>query len=290
MKGGSGSLATQLALELAAGLAFGLAFLLLQLGLLVALLKYRLYDAEAVITRSASLALVTVVLGAVFAATMEGVKELVLAAFGRDAGSTAPIVGAAISTILVNPAYELAQRWSEGRLHRNLAGLRRDLPECLRDLRHMASVPELAEEVLARVEKGVRPTRSALLASGEPIGVRGADTDEVRQWLDEHECDPAADLDFNPHGGLFPIRVPLRLESPEPVGWLLVGARPDRSCLSTAERDTLIEIAEPIARALRVVLRREARERALAETLANHERRLDALAARLAIDHAPDAA
>ena len=285
LKGGSGSLGEQLALEVSAGFAFGLAFLLLQLGLLVALMKYRLYDAEAVITRSASLALLTIVLGAVFAATMEGVKEVVLAAFGRDAGSTAPIIGAAISTIVVQPAYERVQRWTEGRLHRDLVALRTGLPECLRDLWHVASLRELVAEVLARIEKGVRPTRTAVLVGGELVETHGPAPAEVMDWCESHRLDPTAELDFDSKGGLFPIRLPLKAEEgAEPIGWILVGPRPDRSCLSTAERDALVDITGPTARALRLVLAREARERALAETLAAHERRIEELTARLSID------
>ena len=41
------------------GLSFGLAFLSLQLGLMVALLRFRLYDAEFAISRSANIALIT---------------------------------------------------------------------------------------------------------------------------------------------------------------------------------------------------------------------------------------
>ena len=47
-----GSFGTQITLEVLAGLTFGLAFLCLQLGLLIALLRFRLYDAEVVISRS----------------------------------------------------------------------------------------------------------------------------------------------------------------------------------------------------------------------------------------------
>src|ERR671920_1216564 len=83
LKGGAPSLAQQLSLEVAAGFAFGLAFLLLQSGLLVALLRYRLYDAEVAISRSASFALIALILAGIFAATMEGVKEVILRFFGR---------------------------------------------------------------------------------------------------------------------------------------------------------------------------------------------------------------
>jgi hypothetical protein len=62
----AGSFGSQLALELLGGLSFGLAFVSLQVGLLIALLRYRLYDAEAVISRSATFALVTIVIGGIF--------------------------------------------------------------------------------------------------------------------------------------------------------------------------------------------------------------------------------
>jgi hypothetical protein len=112
LKSDAPSLGQQLSLEVAAGFAFGLAFLLLQAGLLVALLRYRLYDAEVAISRSASFALIALILAGIFAATMEGVKEVILRFFGRDAGSIAPIVGAALSTIMINPIYERVQRWA----------------------------------------------------------------------------------------------------------------------------------------------------------------------------------
>ena len=275
----------QLALEMAAGLTFGLAFLLLQLGLLVALLKYRLYDAETVISRSASLALITLILGGAFAATMEAVKEVILAGFGRDAGSIAPVVGAALSTVLVSPVYERVQRWAEHRFHRNLVELRQGLPECLRDLRHFATLPELSAEVAARVAAGVRPTALALVVEGEPLDTRGVAADEVGQWLAARARGPAPDSNLDSSDPLFPIRLPLRPEPAEPpVGWLLVGARPDGTCLGGAERNALDEICEPVARAVRVVLKREARERGVAQAIAEQQREIERLKARLAID------
>ena len=60
---GAASFASQILQEVIGGLSFGLAFLCLNLGLLVALMRFRLYDAEAVISRSASFALITLVLG-----------------------------------------------------------------------------------------------------------------------------------------------------------------------------------------------------------------------------------
>jgi hypothetical protein len=281
LKAGAPSFGQQLGLEVAAGFAFGLAFLLLQAGLLVALLRYRLYDAEVAISRSASFALIALILAGIFAATMEGVKEVILRFFGRDAGSIAPIVGAALSTVMINPVYQRVQGWAERRFQRRLAEMRRELPDCLRDLRHFASLPELVEEVLQRISSGVRSARLALVLDGKVAGTRGTGAAEVEAWLERTALDPACSAGVETGDSFFPLRRPLSLDDGTCLGWILLGPHPDRSRLSTAELDALDELAAPVARAVRVVVAREARERALAETLARQERRIDELARRL---------
>jgi hypothetical protein len=290
LKAGAPSLAQQLSLEVAAGFAFGLAFLLLQAGLLVALLRYRLYDAEVAISRSASFALIALILAGIFAATMEGVKEVILRFFGRDAGSIAPIVGAALSTVMINPIYERVQGWAERRFQRKLVEMRRDLPDCLRDLRHFATLPELVEEILERISTGVRSARLAMVLDGRPAGSRGTSDKEVEAWLDRTALDPACSSGVETGDSFFPLRRPLSLDDGTCLGWILLGPHPDRSRLSTAELAALDELAGPVARAVRVVLARQARERALGETLARQQRQIDALSRRLPIDPAGSAA
>ena len=51
-----------------------------------------------------------------------------------------------------------------------------------------------------------------------------------------------------------------RRSDSELIGWLLVGPRPDGSLLSKDEQRALIDVADPITRAIRNVTRREARE------------------------------
>lgn len=290
LKAGAPSLGQQLSLEVVAGFAFGLAFLLLQAGLLVALLRYRLYDAEVAISRSASFALIALILAGIFAATMEGVKEVILRFFGRDAGSIAPIVGAALSTVMINPIYERVQGWAERRFHRKLAEMRRELPDCLRDLRHFATLPELVEEVLERISAGVRSARLALVLEGRVAGSRGIGAREVEAWLERTALDPACSSGVETGDSFFPLRRPLSLADGTCLGWILLGPHPDRSRLSTAELDALDELAGPVARAVRVVLARQARERELAETLDRQQRQIDALTRRLPIDPAGSAA
>src|SRR4051812_24999257 len=281
LKTGAPSLAQQLGLEVTAGFAFGLAFLLLQAGLLVALLRYRLYDAEVAISRSASFALIALILAGIFAATMEGVKEVIQRFFSRDAGSIAPIVGAALSTVMINPIYERVQGWAERRFHRRLAEMRRDLPDCLRDLRHFATLPELIDEVLERISAGVRSARLALVLDGAVAGSRGTSAEKVETWLAATALDPACSSGVETGDAFFPLRRPLSLDDGTCLGWILLGPHPDRSRLSTAELDALDELAGPVARAVRVVLARQAREREVDDALARQQRQLDDLARRL---------
>jgi hypothetical protein len=290
LKPGSPSLAQQLGLEVAAGFAFALAFLLLQAGLLVALLRYRLYDAEVAISRSASFALIALILAGVFAATMEAVKEVILRFFGQDAGSIAPIVGAALSTVMINPIYQRVEHWAERRFHRRLAEMRRDLPDCLRDLRHFATLAELVEEVLKRVASGVRSARLALILDGRVAGTRGTDAKAVEAWLERTALDPACSSGVETGDPFFPLRRPLALDDGTCLGWVLLGPHPDRSRLSTAELDALDELAGPLARAVRVVQARQARELEVAQAIERQQRQIDALFARLGAGAAGSAA
>lgn len=266
----------QLLLELAGGLSFGLAFLCLQMGLLVALLRYRLYDAEVVISRSATFALVTVFLGGVFAASNEAVKLFIQSLYGPGAGQTPGIFAAAVATVLVTPAHERIQRWSEKRFQRNLAKLREDLPECLRELRVSASMEELLDETLGRIESGVRTIRIAVLVGGKVEAVRGTSAEIVTDWLEQFDPAECGGALCSASDATFPIRVPLqtRSDDAEWIGWLLVGPRPDGSILSKDEQQALVEVAGPFAQAIRTVARREQRENVLVK-------RIEALEARL---------
>ena len=73
---------------------------------------------------------------------------------------------------------------------------------------------------------------------------------------------------------LFPTRVPLVAESTGRIGWLLLGPRPDGTPVGKDERETLTEIAGPIARAMEIAQARERREAALTAVLASVEARL----------------
>ena len=98
-----------------------------------------------------------------------------------------------MATVLINPVQERIQRWSEKWFQRNLVKLRTDLPECARDMRETASLSELLEDVLQRIEAGVRTTRVAAVVNGKVLSARGLPWQEAKEWASnlDLECDRA---------------------------------------------------------------------------------------------------
>jgi len=283
LKWSVGSFGHQLLVEMGAGISFALAVLVLQLGLLIALVKYRLYDAEFVISKSANVALITIAVAGVFAGTADGLKQIIYNYYGNTNSEGPVIFAAALSTVLINPIQERVQRWSERRFQKNLFLLRDDLPEVARDMRETASLGEMLDEILARVDRGVRAIRSAAIVNGCVLRSRGFSIEDVESWRTGTSArDYKSDL-CEPRDRSFPIRVPLvpSSDDEEPIGYLLVGPRPDGSIPSRDEQKALKEVSESIARAIRTVIKREARELQVAEMIADNARRIDALEALL---------
>src|SRR3954452_24139085 len=283
LKWSTHSFGQQLLVEIGAGISFALAVLVLQVGLLIALVRYRLYDAEFVISRSANVALITLAVAAVFAGTADGLKQIIYNYYGNTSSEGPIIFAAALSTMLVNPIQERVQRWSERRFQKNLFLLRDDLPEVVRDMRETASLGEMLEEILRRIERGVRSVRNAAVVNGRVAKTRDVTLQEVEAWRRSRFAQDYKSDICEPTDKLFPIRVPLvpSSDQEEPIGYLLVGPRPDGSIPSRDEQKALREVQESIARAIRTVIKREARELQVSELIASNLRRIEALEALL---------
>jgi hypothetical protein len=257
-------------------------------GLLISLLRYRLYDADAVITRSAALAGTTLLLAAIFAGSAEGIKWLIESGLGRDAGFVPGVIAAALTTLLVTPAHERLREWSAARFQHALLHMRNALPTAVGDLRETASLDELLDEVLARIGAGTRARRLAVLRREDgglvPAAVHGTSAADIEDWLAGQVLDDQRQqLDSDRDDPRFPLRIPLCTDdAPALIGWLLLGPRPDGSFYGKDERDALAEIAGPVARAIRIVELREAREQQAQARARRQERRIAALERKLA--------
>jgi hypothetical protein len=283
VKMSTGSFAAQMWLELMSGFSFGMAVLLLQLGLLVALLRFRLYDAEAIISRTASIAIVTLVLGAVFAGVMEGIITQMQNVYSKSQ-TPAAMVGAVLATMLIHPLHEKVQNWAERHFHKSLLELKEKLPEAMRDLRDVASLSDFIQDVLSRITGGVLATRAAFVVGREVKETLGISKAEVLRWMlafqPEHEkdrvlCDSADTV--------FPLRVRVEDGSGTQLGWVLIGPRPDGSIAGKDEREALEDIAVPLARSLRIVVTRESEKQELLQLLDAHGRRIETIEQRLQI-------
>lgn len=240
--------ATYASLRLLLAIVLPAAPLAMAAGLLISLLRFRLYDVDVVISRSAAVAALTLTLAAVFAAASQIIETLFQSSFGREGGVWPGAGGAALAVLLVVPLNSRIQAWAERRFQKGVLELRRDLPDCVGDLRETASLEELLGEILARARVGARSVAAAIELDGR-IAARDGGAEEL------------------------PLRVPLRIgHRGEEVGTLLLGTRPDGTLPGKDEREALEEVADPIARAIHIVRRREQREGGLEARLAELER------------------
>ena len=273
LKWSTGNFSMQLGLELTAGLALGLSVLVLQFGLLVALIRYRLYDAEAVISRTASIAIVTLSIVAIFAGVMEGIITGMQAIY-PDAELEAAMAGAIVATVLVHPLHQRVERWTERRFHKSLIDIRENLPELMRDTRDSASLDDFLEDVLTRIVEGVHATRGAVIVEREVRQTVGVSSAEVLRWFVAFQ--PKEDrhvLDCVPEDHTFPLRLQIET-STGAFGWLLIGPRPDGSIAGEDEQEALEKIATTLGRSIRIVLTREEDKQEMMRLLDAHSQRI----------------
>jgi hypothetical protein len=236
-------------------------------GLAVSLLRYRLWDADAVLSRSASYALLTVALAAAWAGMSQVAQGMLGGMLGADSGAAAAGVAAALTVALFNPAHDRVRRWADRRFLRDLVDLRERLPTVMGDLRETEDLDLLLGVVLVRVCNALRCARAGVFvwddggalslaaARGLPADVAAAD------WPEVGVGEGAVVQDWHDH--LFPVRVRLAAErggTPVRVGWLALGPRPDGSAYGRDELEALASISGPVARAVWIVRARAERE------------------------------
>ena len=137
----------------------------------------------------------------------------------------------------------------------------------------------MLDEILERVDRGVRAVRSAAIVNGCVLRARDLSIEEVEAWRSSAFAQDYKSDICEPKDKQFPIRVKLipSSDDEEPIGYLLVGPRPDGSIPSRDEQKALKEVSESIARAIRTVIKREAREQEVMNLITDNARRIEAL-------------
>lgn len=251
-------------------------------GMLIALLRFRLYDAEAAISRSAAYAVLTITLVAAFA-TIE--KLIELAGEGVLGGPAAQGMAAAVAAALIAPMHQRITGWAEARFQRALIRLRREVPPRLGDMRSVADIAGIGALVAGSAAEATRAQGAVVTMGDRVIATHGVAETAAADWLARWQPPQGVAIDRDRGDPDFPLRVALTAEGPGTVGWLLLAPRPDGSGFGKDEREALAAIAEPVARALAVARERKAREEqqaALARSLAERVAAVEAALARLA--------
>lgn len=254
----------------------------LALGFLISLLRYRLYDAEAVISRSAAYAVLTLSLVATFAASEATIEMLGQRWFGPNVGNVSGAMAAAIAAVLLTPLHSRISGWAERRFQRDLILLKEKLPELLAELSASALPGRVGLAALPRIEEAIHASRSALLVDGRMIAANGLAQRDVRRWARGWTPPDSGLLVDRDEDRTFPLRMALHCPFGKVRGWLLLGPRPDSSLYGKDEIDALRVIAPPLRQALFAAREREkekARERryrtACEKTIASLSRRLE---------------
>lgn len=226
------------------------------LGLLVALIRFRLWEADTVITRSAAYAVVTLVVGVVWAASSDLVKLVITEVMGRESEAGATTVGAIIAAGVFSPTQSAVLGWTRRHFGGPLDQIR-DSAKRLKSWGLTEAPEEVATRALSIIDQAVHPNASAIVL----------DTAMSQELIAAREVTSADDP-----------RLVERLtlaDEETSVGTLLIGRRSDGNRYNRQELEAIREIIPSLAEALRVSRGRFSRESSMQE-------KLDEMAARLA--------
>jgi hypothetical protein len=241
---------------------FQLGIVLVALGFLVPLLRYRLYDAEAVISRSAAYAVLTAALVATFAGSESLIELLGQQYLGSGIGQVSGAIGAATAAVLLTPLNDRISAWAEQRFQRDLVQLKTELPALLSEAPANWSPRQIGAAVLPRIAEAIHATKLAIIVKDRVVAADGV---AIRQVARSERQ--------------FPLMLPIHCPFGGLQGHLLVGPRPDGSSYGKDEVEVLEQVLPALRRALLVSLEQEKARRRERKFQRNVERRIVALEA-----------
>jgi hypothetical protein len=243
-------------LSLAVLVLFSLGLATMALGLIIALIRFRLWEADTVITRSAAYAVVTLIVGVVWAASSDLVKLVITEVMGHDSEAGATTVGAIIAAGVFSPTQSAVLGWTR----RHFGGPLDQIQDSAKRLKSWGlteSPQEVATRALSIIDQAAHPAASAIVL----------DTAMGHELIAAREVTSADDPK---------LVEKLTLEDEESsVGTLLIGRRSDGNRYNKQEIEAIREIVPSLAEALRVARGRFSRESAM-------QQQLEQMAARLA--------
>jgi hypothetical protein len=236
---------------------FQLGIVIIALGFLVSLLRYRLFDAETAISRSAVYAALTIALIATFGGTEAAIQNLGQEYLGMNIGGISGAMAAAVATVLLSPLHGRITQWAERRFQPNLVLLKREVPEIIAFVGPKGSARQLASAVLPRINAGIHATHSALLLGGRIAAARGLKVAKAQHWARLSFGSQSALSSRDSNDPIFPLRLRLGSAESDRGAWLLLGPRPDGTLYGKEDLDAVRSTFPPFQQALSGACARE---------------------------------
>ncbi|HET7576514.1 MAG TPA: hypothetical protein VFK19_08135 [Sphingomicrobium sp.] len=243
-------------LNMAVVLLFSIGMACLPLGLLIALTRFRLWEADTVITRSAAYAVVTVIVGVVWAASSDLVKLVIEEVMGRESQAGATTAGAVIAAGIFSPTQSLVLGWTRKRFGGPLDRMRGASAK-MKKWALTETPSEVATRALAIIDDVMHPSACAILL----------DTALSRELVAARNASSADDPELIEHLIL--------ADEESSVGTLLLGRRSDGNRYSRQQLEAVEEMVPALAESLRIARSHHSRESTM-------QQRLDEMAERLA--------
>jgi hypothetical protein len=252
----------RLIFQTAGQLVFSITLILIPLFLMIAVLRYRLWDADVLINRTLVYLLLTGLLAGVYFISIYFFQALVRAVTGQ--GSDWVLVGSTlIIAALFRPLRDRLQIFIDRRFYREKVDFRRVFTEFGRELRTLIELPELQQTLVDRVTELLHIRYAAIFLRGLESPFHPGYTVRIPSGAN-------AELDLHPEelrrlesGGIisrpaapsFPLLVPLT--SPQPdggtlVGILALGPRLSGEGYSREDQSLLLGLAEQAGTSIRV--------------------------------------
>lgn len=235
---------------------FSLGMACIPLGLLIALTRFRLWEADTVISRSAAYAVVTLIVGVVWAASSDLVKLVISEVMGRESEAGATTVGAIIAAGIFSPTQSAVLGWTR----RHFGGPIDRIKGSAERLKSwgLAETPEeVATRALGIIDEAVHPSAAAVVL----------DTPQGAELVAAREVKSANDPKL--------VETLSLADEEGPVGTLRLGRRSDGNRYNRQELEAVRQIIPHLADALRVARGRHSRESIL-------QQQIEAMAERLA--------
>jgi len=161
-----------------AGWVAVLGLVLLPLAIGAAILRYRLYDLDRIISRTLAYGLLTVLLGGGYALTVLGLGQLL----GQDSSLVVAVATLAVAAAF-QPARRRIQQAVDRRFNRRRYDAARTIAGFRARLREEVDLDTLTGELLAVVEQTMQPTQASLWLRPHPAGTDRRSLDERGRLL-----------------------------------------------------------------------------------------------------------